>query len=88
VCVFLCVSTPTWLHLPDISIFAISTHSILAHLYPLQHALLLMLSLSLFATCHPKKGLPLAECLLPLQNCPPLGQVRHPTRPGALAPKK
>ena len=51
-----CVSTPAWLHLLDISIFAISTHSILTHLYSLQHPLLFMLSLSIFATCHPKKG--------------------------------
>ena len=27
VCVFVCLSTPAWLHLPDISIFAIATHS-------------------------------------------------------------
>jgi hypothetical protein len=50
-----CITTPAWLRLPDISIFAISTHSVPTHLYSLQHPLLLMLSLSLFATCHHQK---------------------------------
>jgi hypothetical protein len=68
VCMFVCLSTPAWLHLPGISIFAIATHSVLTHLYSLQRPLLLMLSLLLFATCHPKQGFQLLECLLPLQS--------------------
>ena len=68
-----CLSTPAWLHLLDISIFAISTHSILTHLYSLQHPLLLMLSLSLFATCHRKKCCHWQSVLCRYKDRPPKG---------------
>jgi len=46
-CVFVCLKTPAWLHLPDISIFATATHSF-SHICTLSNTpLLLMLSLSL-----------------------------------------
>ena len=56
VCVCVCVSTPAWLNNPDISFFPIRTHSVFTHLHSLQHTLLHMLPLSIFAACHPKKG--------------------------------
>ena len=70
VCVCVCVSTLAWLHIPEILIFAISTHSVLTHL---------SLSNTHFCSCchchfsrhaTQKKLFPLAECLLPLQRSP------------------
>ena len=68
-----CVSTPAWLHLLDISIFAISTHSVPTHVYSLQHPLLLMRSLSVFATCHPKKGCHWQSVFCRYKDRPPKG---------------
>jgi len=62
---------PRWLHLPDISIFAIATHFILTHTYVLSptptsvHAFTVT-----FRDMPPKIGFQLAECLLPLQRSP------------------
>jgi len=61
VCVCVCVSTPAWLNNPDISFFPIPAHSILTHLHSLQHTLMPLLPLSIFVTCHPKKGYQLAS---------------------------
>ena len=48
-------------------------NSVLTHLYSLQHPLLLMQSLSLFATCHPKKGCHWQSVFCHYKDRPPKG---------------